>query len=552
MAVRNNGTRSGSNRVGFFTRTWTVPAPTSVRADRDGNIRYMITELYCGAAGQNSTSRWATLGISGNGVNTTSPGVNLSSVSGTTAPPQVTFNNTNVIATSTASSFTFTYNVYTNSALTTRPNNTLESTTPTDDTRLSNVSSQSGVYWGGYEYLQVSTAPTNPALSVSGNTFTYTWGAPNATGDTPITGYVIQHSTSSTFSGATSVNIAANTFTYSVNLTGTRYFRAYAVNAVGNSAYTGSRSATAVAAPTWTTTSLNAIARVGTTFTTTVTASGATSYAIRPGDSIPANLSINNSGVISGTVSAGASQEFRFRVNATNGGGTTTSNEFIINRRQPLPDWGIGADDTLSSDLRVGDLYEDSVQANNATSYVATGLPSGGLSHSSGSVTGTPNTTSSISFSITPRNSDNTSGPTLNFTLTPKPRLASWVDQTLQTTVVKVNQDYEDGVSALYAASYSLHSGTLPPGITLDTTFGGLNGQPTQVGTYEFVLRAQNSINERIFTDTLSITVEPAGSGKVWNGSTWVQAPFKVWNGTTWAEAPAKVWNGTVWTDPVT
>ena len=71
-----------------------------------------------------------------------------------------------------------------------------------------------------------------------------------------------------------------------------------------------------------------------------------------------------------------------------------------------------------------------------------------------------------------------------------------------------------------------------------------------EISVYSFVLRAANSIDERIFTNTLSITVEPGGSAKFWNGSTWVLAPFKVWNGSTWVEAPAKVWNGSTWADP--
>jgi hypothetical protein len=105
-------------------------------------------------------------------------------------------------------------------------------------------------------------------------------------------------------------------------------------------------------------------------------------------------------------------------------------------------------------------------------------------------------------------------------------------------------------VAATNAVSYAIQSGALPDGIELDNISGELSGTPTTVGTYTFTLSATNASAESIFTGSLVITVEPGGAGKVWNGTTWVQAPFKVWSGTTWVEAPAKVWNGTTWIDP--
>lgn len=300
-------------------------------------------------------------------------------------------------------------------------------------------------------------------------------------------------------------------------------------------------------APTWSTTSFNEAAYVGSSFGPfSLSATGATSYSLASG-SLPAGISLSSAGSLSGTPTSGTTQTFSFRVNATNTGGTTLSNTFYITRYQALPVW---ADDTLSSALRVGDYYEDSVQASNATSYSVSGLPSGGLSHSSGTVSGTPTTTSSISFSINATNSDGFGAGTKFFTLTPKPRLASWVDNTLSTTTIKVGQNYNDGVVADYATTYAVHNGSLPPGLTLDTNSGVLDGTPTTVGTYNFVLRAANSIDERIYTSTLSITVQPGGTAKIWNGSSWVLAPFKVWNGSSWTEAPAKVWNGSSWVDP--
>lgn len=299
--------------------------------------------------------------------------------------------------------------------------------------------------------------------------------------------------------------------------------------------------------PTWNTLNYSGTAFIGTAMTPQqLDASGATSYSIGSG-SLPPGITLSNGGLLSGTATSGTSQTFSFRVNATNAGGSTLSNTFFITRYQPLPSW---TDSTLSTDLRVGVPYSDSVQASNATSYSASGLPSGGLSHSAGTVSGTPSTTSTIFFTITAANSDGFT-TNLNFSLTPKAAFAVWTDNTLSTTTIRVGQTYSDGVLANNASSYAVDSGSLPPGISLDTSTGSLTGQPTTAGSYSFVLRAANSSDERIFTSTLSIVVEPAGSGKVWNGSSWVSAPFRVWNGSSWVESQAKVWNGTTWADPI-
>jgi hypothetical protein len=116
---------------------------------------------------------------------------------------------------------------------------------------------------------------------------------------------------------------------------------------------------------------------------------------------------------------------------------------------------------------------------------------------------------------------------------------------------VKKGQSYSDAVSADNAVSYAIQSGALPDGITLGPSTGIISGTPTTTGTSNFTISATNASSESIFTGTLTITVQPGGSGSVWNGSTWTQAAFKVWNGSTWTDAPVKVWNGSVWTDPI-
>jgi hypothetical protein len=302
-------------------------------------------------------------------------------------------------------------------------------------------------------------------------------------------------------------------------------------------------------APVWSTTSLGDFGRVGSAYSTTVSASNVNTYSIASG-SLPPGLSIGSNGVISGVMSAGASEIFEFRVNAIGAGGTTQSNLFSITRFQALPVW---AENTLvTNTLRVGDAYSDGVLANNATSYSASGLPAGGISldTSTGVVSGEPTSTSSFSFTIFASNSDGNS-ISQGYTFSPKARLATWIDNTISTPTIKKGQSYSDGVSANNAVSYAVQSGALPTGVVLAPSTGVISGTPTTVGLYTFTLSATNASSESIFTGSLTINVEAAGGGSVWNGSAWTAAGFKVWNGSTWVDAPVKVWNGSVWTDPI-
>lgn len=555
MPTRSVGSLVGSDRVGFNTRTRAISAVTNATLDINGNRPIRIHSIQAAGSGVRNT-RGLKVAMSGGGLSGTISS-NISAIASTTStgstyvPPITDFTGVpDTTVTNPSGNFTVTFTAHT-SGSNTAPltNNLLESGTTgtTDDIRLGHTSSTN--YWCSYGYYMVPTAPTSVSASFNATTATVSWSAPSNNGDTAVTGYVVEYTTFPNFdAGQVFTTTTTNTsIPIGVGAYGTWYFRVYANNAVGSSQRSASTSATTSSPPSWSTGAFIDTAYVGDTYTRQLSASGTgtVTYSLASG-SLPSNITLSSSGLLSGTISAGTSTDFTFRVDATASGLTTRSSTFTIARRQALPAW---IDNTLNTDLRVGTPYADSVQAQNVSSYSVSGLPSGGLSHSSGTVSGTPNTTSTLFFTITASNSDGES-VAQNFSLTPKPALAVWTDETLATTTVRVSQSYSDAVTATGATAYAVHSGSLPDGITLNTSSGALSGTPTTVGTYTFVLRAANSIDERIFTNTLTITVQPGGSGKIWNGTAWVLAPFKIWNGSTWVESPAKVWNGSAWADP--
>jgi hypothetical protein len=73
-----------------------------------------------------------------------------------------------------------------------------------------------------------------------------------------------------------------------------------------------------------------------------------------------------------------------------------------------------------------------------------------------------------------------------------------WQDSTVATSCT-VGTSYSDGVSAVGSPTptYSL-VGSLPPGLALDTTTGALTGTCTDIGTYQFAIKASNLVDDAV------------------------------------------------------
>lgn len=517
--------------------------------------------------------------------------------------------------------------------------------------------------WGECEYIEVPTAPGTPSASnETSSGFRASWSAASDFGGGSLSNYVVQISTSSSFSSGTIYETTNTYYDFSgLSASTTYYVRVFA----GNEIYTDfSSQSVSVASGTLTaaTTSAyntpvitnglsNQTLRVGEYFSDYVSANytysaygqGGTNFSIS--SNLPAgnNISVTDSGTygsVGGTVGSIATGNYTVTLTASGPGGSVTDSA-TYSISQALPSWtdtslpngtkgtyysstfsatnatswnitGIPAgmastgtngstvtiygtptvygsqtitatpyntdnaagstqnisfylndsavawaDNSLSAFDRKGTSYSDGVSAIGGTtrSYsISSGsLPSGiSLSSSTGTISGTLTGYGPYSFTVRASNADGTSLITANFSGTILDVALTWSDQILTSSIATQDVSYTDGVSVQSGptVSYSVYSGSLPTGISLNSSTGVISGTPTVPDEYPFVIRATNGSNETIETSTLTITVESAGGYvKVWNGTTWADGTAYVRQSGTWVEGTVKLRGASSWGD---
>lgn len=99
---------------------------------------------------------------------------------------------------------------------------------------------------------------------------------------------------------------------------------------------------------------------------------------------------------------------------------------------------------------------------------------------------------------------------TITVEITPTPEMPVLVDQTLASA--SVGTAYADGVNATGwpAATYSVTSGALPPGLTLHPSTGAVTGTPTAGGSYELTITATNVAGSVPIALTLHVSAPPS------------------------------------------
>ncbi len=240
--------------------------------------------------------------------------------------------------------------------------------------------------------------------------------------------------------------------------------------------------------------------QVGVAYSSAIVANGGTApytFTIASG-SLPGGLTLNPStGMISGTPTTAGPFSFSVLVTDSTSGGAltyTTAGCGIAIAPRPLI-----AACVAQTTGQVGVAYSSSITANGGTApytfAVASGALPGGLSlnANTGAITGTPTTAGPFAFSVLV--TDSTGGNALTYTvncgitIAPPPLIASCVTQTNG----QVGTGYASSISAVGGTApytFTLVSGSLPTGLTLNSGSGLISGVPQVAGPFNFSVRA--------------------------------------------------------------
>jgi hypothetical protein len=245
---------------------------------------------------------------------------------------------------------------------------------------------------------------------------------------------------------------------------------------------------------------------LGVAYSQTFTATGGTgSYTFSHTGTLPTGLSLSAAGALTGTPTTAGT--FNFSIVATDSASATGSRAYAVTINPAI----VVNPATLPA-TTVGASYSQTVTTTGGTGAVT--LTQGGtlppgvtFTAATGVLSGTPTTAGSYSFSIT--GTDTVGASTLrNYSVTVNAALTIAPGALLATTV---NVAYSQTITASGGTggiAFVVDSGSLPPGLSL-AAGGALTGTPTSAATYNFVVRATDSVGATT-TQAYSITVNAA------------------------------------------
>jgi hypothetical protein len=246
-------------------------------------------------------------------------------------------------------------------------------------------------------------------------------------------------------------------------------------------------------------------ATVGASYTQTLTGAGGTApygnFTAAPA-SLPPGMSLSMGGVLSGTPTGGGTFTFpvSFLDSSTGTGPYVGNVTYTLVVNQPH----IVISPANLPNAQVGAGYNQALTASGGISpygnfVLASGsLPAGMSLSNAGVLSGTPTAGGPDTFTVQVTDSSAGGGPytgSVTYTLQVGAPTITFTPTTLPAGAVGASYNQTlavAGGTATYG-SYKLASGSLPAGMTLDSTSGKLSGTPTAGGPFNFVVQATDS-----------------------------------------------------------
>jgi outer membrane protein OmpA-like peptidoglycan-associated protein len=261
---------------------------------------------------------------------------------------------------------------------------------------------------------------------------------------------------------------------------------------------------------------------VGTPYAHSFTASGFPVPTFSTLDPLPPGLTLTAAGLLAGTASAGAVGTYPFTVTAANGIGTvaTRTISLIVNPVLSAP--VLTASTPTTATIGTAYSYPFAASGFPAPTFATVGpLPVGLSLTTAGVLTGTPSsgTAGSYSFTLSATNGSGTVSAGVSVTVVPAAAAATFpVAPTMPTAVIGTAYAYTFAGAGYPAPSYSIASGTLPVGLTLDLSTGVISGTPTTATVASFTIAATNS-SGTVQAGPITLTVNPPPAAPVFTAA---------------------------------
>ncbi len=315
------------------------------------------------------------------------------------------------------------------------------------------------------------------------------------------------------------LNPSTGAITGTPTTSGTFNFTAQVVDSTGKAAGTTTANCSIVIAPPAISLACaTSTGQVGVAYSSALVATGGVppyTFSIITG-SLPAGLTLNPStGAITGTPTTSGTFNFTAQVVDSTGkaAGTTTANCSIV---IAPPAISLAC---ATSTGQVGVAYSSALVATGGVppytfSIITGSLPAGlTLNPSTGAITGTPTTSGTFNFTAQVVDSTGKAAGTTtancSIVISPPP-----IYLTCPTGTGQVGVGYSSALVATGGVApytFSIISGTLPAGLSLNPSTGAITGTPTTAGTFNFTAQVVDSTGKAAGTTTAncSIVINP-------------------------------------------
>ena len=366
-----------------------------------------------------------------------------------------------------------------------------------------------------YTYTDKPGTPIAPTATAGITSATVTWTEP-ANNNSAITGYIVTPYLNGVAQAPLSYDTSTKTRTITGLTAGGSYtFTVAAVNAVGTGAASPQSNAvipyTLPSAPTMGTVSAgDSAAVVNWTAPASNGGSAITGYVVTPyiGGVAQTPQTFTSTATSQTVTGLTPGTSYTFTVAAINAAGTgpasAMSSAVTVNAG---PSFTFAA--PPNGEVSIGYSYGLTATGGTGTltgSVSSGSLPPGlSLNPATGLLSGTPTTSGSYTFTAKVTDTfGGTATKTVTVVITAVPSLANPAPATGQAGVAYSNGLAVTGGTGPY--TWSVSSGSLPPGLSLNPTTGVISGTPTSVGLYTFTVQVTDSFGLTA-TQTLSMSV---------------------------------------------